>query len=99
MTTDLFGVETKQPEPVAPGVKTRRKTVPKGYAAPPGSGPDGETCRSCRHYAHKGGGAKSYPACGLMASSWTNGPGTDIKAKSPACRRWEKPLTSELAPR
>lgn len=68
------------------------RTVPqhpkKGYAAPPGTGPVGERCRSCKHLARKGR-AKTYLKCGLMRRHWTNGPGTDILAKSPACRHWE----------
>ena len=27
--------------------------------------------------------------CGLMRKYWTNGPGTDILARSPACKKWE----------
>jgi hypothetical protein len=78
-----------------PGALTRAKANAslKGYAAPPGTGPEGETCRTCKHYTHKGGShqcsPKRYPACGLMERFWTHGPGTDIKAKSPACKFWE----------
>lgn len=64
----------------------------RGYAATPGTGPQGETCRSCKHYAHNRGSegrSKPYPKCGLMRPLWTNGPGTDIKARSPACSKWE----------
>jgi hypothetical protein len=77
---DLFGTTIVAPP----------KTKVKGYAARPGSGPAGETCRTCSHYAHKGTGNRSYPACGLMRAVWTSGPGTDIKAKSPACVLWKK---------
>lgn len=63
----------------------------KGYASAPGLGPAGETCKSCRHYARVQGGARVYLKCLLMRDQWTRGPGTDIKAGSPACQRWEKP--------
>jgi len=61
-----------------------------GYAAPPGTGPAGETCKTCAHITHKRM-AKAYIKCGLMMAVWTGGPGTDIKAGSPACAKWEKP--------
>ena len=69
--------------------------TPKGYAAVPGTGPAGETCKTCRHHTHVER-AKKYQKCALMRRLWTGGPGTDIKASSPACKRWEaKPTPSE----
>lgn len=85
---DLFGQEIATAEPLPPGVDKRRKTVPKGYAATPGGGPKGETCKTCEHYAHRSF-AKTYRKCGLLRAVWTNGPGTDILARSPACQLWE----------
>lgn len=61
---------------------------PKGYAAPPGSGPTGETCKSCLHLVRREK-AKTYLKCGLMQQGWTGGAGTDVRASSPACSRWE----------
>lgn len=70
--------------------KTPRKNA--GYAAPPGTGPDGETCRTCKHYAYNHNRtSRRYPKCALMEAVWTHGPGTDIKARSPACSCWERP--------
>lgn len=86
--TDLFGNVITAPEPVANPTKKRRKTEPKGYAAPPGSGPKGETCKSCAHYSGVQL-AKLYRKCGLIRERWTGGPGTDIRAGSPACAFWE----------
>jgi hypothetical protein len=71
-------------------VAKRKGTQPKGYAALPGSGPAGETCKSCRHIVRKRM-AKTYLKCGLMERSWTGGTGSDIRACAPACSRWEKP--------
>jgi hypothetical protein len=74
----------------ATGVDTkprRKPTKANGYAWKPGTGPAGETCKTCAHYTRVQH-AKVYLKCGLMRSVWTNGPGTDIKASSPACEKW-----------
>lgn len=77
-----------------PGALTLANKKPahgRGYAAAPGTGPSDQTCRSCGNYAHNRGSegrSKPYPKCWLMVKFWTNGPGTDIKAKSLACKHW-----------
>lgn len=88
LTINLFGEEVPVVE--EPVSLKRKPTVPKGYAAPPGSGPNGETCKSCKHYAIRRW-SKDYRKCALMRAHWTCGPGSDIKAGSPACSRWERP--------
>lgn len=78
----LFGEEINDPVPKKPGQAN-------GYAAPPGTGPKGETCGTCRHirgFRQAG----SWYKCGLMEKVWTGGRGTDILKRSPACRFWEK---------
>lgn len=75
---DLFGEETD-------GRKLKRR----GHAATPGTGPVGETCKTCQHYTFVQM-AKRYLKCGLMRHAWTGGPGTDIRAGDPACRYFEK---------
>jgi len=80
--------------PVSPGrspvgISRKRKygkAVRRGYAATPGSGPQGETCRGCEHYAVR---LERYRKCRLMRDEWTGGAATDIKASSPACAKWE----------
>lgn len=67
----------------------RRITRPKGYADRPGTGPAGETCRGCRFYARVHTGANYYRKCLVVMHRWTHGPGTDIKASSPACSFWK----------
>lgn len=65
-------------------------TAPKknaGYAAAPGTGPVGETCKTCRHKTAQGGTAGRYLKCEL--TPYTRGPATDIKAGSPACSMWQ----------
>ncbi len=69
--------------PPLPRVKKR------GHAAQPGTGPEGETCKSCTHYTRTATKARNvFRKCGLMKSKWTNGPGTDIRAGDPACEFW-----------
>ena len=59
----------------------------KGHAADPGTGPDGQTCGTCDHYTRRKH-TRTHLKCWLMKEHWTNGPGTDIRAKDPACRLW-----------
>lgn len=87
---DLFGhpiPEKSLPTPSSEKGK-RKPTKPNGYAAIPGTGPTGETCRTCAHLARVRH-SKKYLKCLLERHRWTNGPGTDIRASSPACKRWE----------
>jgi hypothetical protein len=75
VSTDLFGEEVREP----------LKNLVKGYAARPGSGPVGETCRSCANaVSHET--SRRYWKCALIKP--THGPGTDIRLKSPACAYW-----------
>lgn len=75
-------------------VPIRRKPTKKnGYAAQPGTGPEGMTCKQCKH-KHSFGGPngqtrKTFIKCELRRATWTNGEGTDILASSPACSKFE----------
>jgi hypothetical protein len=80
---NLFGEEVAIERP-------RKTPKPKGHAAPPGSGPAGETCRTCEHYTRRHFHDYVHRKCGLMKARWTKGPGSDIRAKDPACRLWVK---------
>lgn len=81
----IFGIDKK--EDFQPRTKG-------GYAAQPGTGPAGEYCKTCKHiYRNEMG--KTYFKCALMQHVWTHGPGSDIKANSPSCRRWEKPAKGD----
>lgn len=64
-----------------------KRGQPKGNAAPIGSGPKGETCRTCAHSCFIKF-AKTYWKCDLVQH--TGGPGTDIRLKWAACSRFEK---------
>lgn len=70
----------------------RKATQPRGHAGPIGSGPKGETCKTCK-YLTRITYAKTYLKCGLMRQQWTGGPGTDIRAKDAACWKWEAEST------
>lgn len=68
---------------------TARKNT--GHAAAPGTGPFGQTCGTCEHLARTASGSgRVFRKCGLMESTWTHGPGTDIRARDLACSKWEK---------
>jgi hypothetical protein len=59
----------------------------KRYAAPPGSGPEGETCGSCTHRLVLAGGVgDGVPVCGFH-EFWT-GAGARIALEAPACNRF-----------
>jgi hypothetical protein len=86
---DMFGNEITIEEARKAIGKKRSTPVPRGYAAQPGTGPAGETCKSCRHL-YRNRLAKTYLKCALMQAVWTGGGATDVKARAPACRRWER---------
>lgn len=72
------------------GVRGRREPTPSGYAAPPGTGPEGKTCADCKHkHTMHGAGKKSWIKCDLMRGEWTGGRGSDILAGSLACKHFE----------
>lgn len=76
---DLFGAESVE--------RPDRRNLARGYAAPPGSGPEGESCRTCARAYSIDYHDKRYWKCALVKQ--THGLGTDIRLKSPACSRWE----------
>lgn len=84
---DLFGNPIVEVPKLTRNGNKRRDETPRGYAARPGSGPEGHFCRDCRHLVRKHAG-NTYLKCWLMQRVWTGGPKTDIRAKSPACEHW-----------
>lgn len=70
--------------------KRSKDPEPAGYADQPGTGPAGETCKTCRHL-FRNRLAKTYLKCRLAAAIWTGGRKTDVLAGSPACRLWDRP--------
>ena len=68
--------------------KLQDKPKKSGHAAPPGTGPSGETCGSCKSL-FRNRMQKTYLKCELMRAQWTGGAGTDIRARDAACKKWE----------
>ncbi len=73
-------------QPIPRGLKQSKK---KGFAWVPGTGPTGQTCKTCRHSVGVRY-SKIFYKCALVRKLWTNSYGTDILLKSPACKYWEK---------
>ena len=85
---DLFREEVKFPlKPIGESPLKGRK-LKTGYAAPPGTGLQGETCRSCNLKTRQFSGSKSWYKCSLVKISGHKA--TDIKLRSPACSFWEE---------
>jgi hypothetical protein len=68
-------------ETVIVPVRGKHYVQQRGYAAPPGTGPVGETCGKCKHIVVWA----KFRKCGLTRAKWTSGPKTDILSRSPAC--------------
>lgn len=83
--SDLWGA------PLGAFKAKRKDPKPRGHVSPPGTGPAGETCGSCRH-AVRFDYSKSFYKCALAKARWTCGRGTDVRARDAACSRWEKNL-------
>lgn len=68
----------------------QRKTAKHGHAAAPGSGPASESCKTCRNLArNEMRGGRVFLKCALRKAQWTGGYGTDVRAKDPACSKWQ----------
>jgi hypothetical protein len=92
---DRFGNEVTEAEARMllranrPGQKRKGKsTEAAGYADVPGTGPEGETCKTCDCLVLKDGYSKRFYKCRLMARVWTGGKKTDVLVRSPACSQW-----------
>ena len=74
---------------VLPEVVSRSLKQPKiqGYAALPGTGPDGETCGTCVSLTVRAL-TKRYHKCLKTIDRWTAGRGSDVRVKDRACRVW-----------
>lgn len=96
MIKDLLGHDISVEEARAielAGKKKRKPTQPSGYATKPGSGPAGETCKTCCHAWRANHGNGHFWKCELVKP--TRGPGTDIRLKSPACSMWKRKSKNE----
>ena len=90
MQDELFNLDRAMTPDERRKLNRSAKKKKTGHAWPPGTGPEGETCGSCKHLYRKLM-SKTYLKCDLMQAVWTGGGGTDVQAKDPACKKWEKP--------
>lgn len=69
---------------------------PRGYAYHPGTGPEGETCGSCRFDEKH----RRWHKCGheFARRKHTSSRGSDILARAPACKYWEPNSTTTPSP-
>lgn len=70
-----------------------------GYAAMPGTGPQGESCGTCAHCRMRTiRSGRHYYKCALMLERWSSCRSTDVVLRSPACSRWQsgKPLPTTI---
>ena len=77
---------SQMPLMILPESASKRWKI-RGHAAMPGTGPNGETCRSCLHSVCKSL-AKNYWKCELAKARWTGGGATDVRLRDPACAKW-----------
>lgn len=80
---DMFGVEVSEAEALK--ISKRKTPATAGYAWQIGSGPKGETCKTCKHATRFG----RYSKCSVVKARWSHGRKTDILLKAPACKFWE----------
>lgn len=73
-------------ETVSHPVRGKHYCQPRGYAYFPGTGPKGETCRTCQHCIS----FRRWNKCDKSRLKWTGGRASDILARAPACKFWEK---------
>lgn len=59
-----------------------------GYAAPPGSGPIGETCGTCANCRIRRVHERNVYKCALREKDWTHDRSSDVLIRSPACLRF-----------
>lgn len=81
----LFGGRSN-PRAYAPSSVFSAK--PNGYAAAPGTGPEGQTCGQCGHCRQRTVHQRHFYKCALAMHAWSRDRSTDILLKSPACSRF-----------
>ncbi len=75
---DLFGHAPQKPQ---------KRNWSLCVPAPPGTGPEGQTCQSCRFCNKSKPGRKTVYKCALVKA--TRSENSDIRLKWAACRRWQ----------
>jgi hypothetical protein len=87
-TEDLFHLDRAMTPAERRLLNVKLRSKKRGHMAPPGTGPKGETCGSCRHL-YRNHMAKTYLKCELNRAKWTGGGGTDVRARDEACSHWK----------
>ena len=85
MMRSLFGDEIPDTPP-----DRRRRRVDRAHPAPPGSGPEGKTCRQCAYSVRVPWHDYAYWKCGRMIERWTHGRDSDIRLKDAACKKFKE---------
>lgn len=83
--SDQLTFTTLGGEVVAVQQRGKHYVQPRGYFYHPGTGPEGETCGTCKHIV----GFRRWNKCNLNRARWTGGRGSDILVRAAACRYWE----------
>lgn len=88
--TDLFGLVDAPPMTPAERKRMQRRAgeIPRGHAAPPGTGPEGESCRTCAHLVRITR-SKAWHKCAASRRIWTHSRRTDVRVSDPACSFWQ----------
>lgn len=93
--TDLFGglpqaivYKTIDGRTIEVAKRGKHYVEPRGYYAPPGTGPAGESCGTCAHHVTRSL-SKTYHKCALAESKWTGGRASDILVRAAACKGWQ----------
>lgn len=93
---DLFGEQVKpsgnsgaRTERERKREQRRRYSRPRGHAWPPGTGPKGETCGSCKYICRLKPGSRAFFKCYLVKDRWTASAKTDVRYRDPACEKWK----------
>lgn len=79
-TPDMFGGVADKP-------RSPHYVRPRGYAAPPGTGPDGQCCGTCKWAVRH----RRWSKCHHPIRRYLNtaGSATDILLRTAACSKWE----------
>lgn len=91
----LFNVEPTLFGPMEKETRRGRPISRRCTAARSGTGPEGETCKTCRHFVRIRHNDGAYFKCGKVQHLWTHGEATDIRAGWAACSEWQEIVPNE----
>ena len=86
MQKDLFGNDILDEQAMEKPRERGGSPPAVATPAPVGSGPNGETCKTCR-FSYAREFSQRYWKCALVKA--TRGEGTDIRIKWAACSQWD----------